>query len=91
MAVDTNIMKTAMTVLVVAASSVLCTVWMFYGDIKSYQFASYSTAEWFLNNYLFPYVRDRAGGRLLLQTCMAGHLRRFNCNISCPITCNFSS
>jgi len=48
MTVDTNTMKTAMTVVVVvAASNVPCTIWMFYGDIKSYQFASYSSAEWF--------------------------------------------
>jgi len=48
MAGDTNTMKTAMTVVVVvAASCVPCTIWMFYGDIKSYQFASSISAEWF--------------------------------------------
>jgi len=92
-AVDTNTTKTAMTgmVVVVAAFSVPCTIWMFYGDIKSYQFAIYISAEWFWNSYLLPYDRDRAGGRLLLQTDMASHLWRFNYNISCPVRCSFSS
>ena len=83
-------MITAMMV-VVAASSAPCIIWIFYGDIKSYQVASYISAEWFWNDYLFPCGRDRAGGRLLLQTDMAGHLSRFNYNIFCPVRCSFSS
>jgi hypothetical protein len=59
LAVAVAVAAAAVVVAAAVASSVPCTMWMFYGDIKSYQVAIYISAEWFWNNYLCPYNRER--------------------------------